>query len=93
MNSGYKSKHKYRILAAFALAICTHVFPIEALAADQFANEGYSQAAGAEQLVPKTLPSWVGIVIILGFIIVAVIMAHSVVVGRRKKQANYIKKV
>ncbi len=93
MNSANKSKHKYGVLITLALVICTLVFPATAWAADQFASDVYNQAAGADQLAPGALPSWAGVVIVLGFIIVVAIMVHSVVVGRRKKHANYIKKV
>ena len=93
MKSQHKSKRKYGSIIAFVLAASSLAFPVGALAADQFANDAYSQQSRAGQLAPSSLPPWASVVIVIGFIIVAAIMVHSVVVGRRKKHANYIKKV
>ena len=76
------------IWIALVMLACILVLPMSALADGPHMDEQYDNAAHTEQLAEDTLPFWAWPVIILGFIIVAAIMAHSVAVGRRKNQTN-----
>lgn len=83
-------KKLHIVWIALAVAGCIIILPTAALADGPRAISQYSQLAQSEQLAAEAPASWVWPVIILGFIIVIAIMAHCIVVGKRKNNTNQL---
>ncbi|MBT3318605.1 MAG: hypothetical protein HN948_10065 [Clostridia bacterium] len=88
MKTTHARKKLRIVLIVLVMLTGVLVLPMIALADETHMEEQYDNATHAEQLAEDTLPFWAWPVIVLGFIIVVAIMAHSVAVGRRKNQTK-----